>query len=351
MRKWEITSYEGFFSEILHIEKEHLDELIKNKESKNLYLSYYEKSKKHGSRKIYIINNKSEFYDLQENLMKNFLGNILISDSAYGFVRGKNYLDFLEPHLAFNKDKNYLRLDIKDFFGSITKELLEEVLDYYFKEEKIDSSQKTEIIKYIIEIITYENKIIQGALTSPIISNIIFRQLDIRIERYCSKLDIEYSRYADDLLFSSENNKVHSKDFVERIQEIINSKNFKINYSKTIRAKKDLSINGYVLNKSIRLSRKKLDNISTLLFILENMKFKNIESDIKTINRKIKELSNKKSITFNNEYSLLNKINGIRSFIISVLKYSNDEKFIKKAEKLINRIEKIILKISKKEMS
>jgi len=89
-------------------------------------------------------------------------------------------------------------LDIEDFFGSISEDLIRESITYYCKIEDID--EKERVLDTIVSIVTYQNHILQGLVTSPTISNIIFRELDIRIQKYCKKFDANYTRYADDLL-------------------------------------------------------------------------------------------------------------------------------------------------------
>lgn len=347
MKNWKIDNYQTFFDNIIKVSEEKLRTSIHQDEKNNYYAEYYEIPKKLGNRKIYCVNKKSLLYDIQRQLSKNFLINIMISDSAYGFRKGYSYIDFLIPHVSFYKDKFYLRLDIENFFGSINISFLEEVLSYYFEvNEKLSEQQKKILLKYTLDIITYENKLVQGAVTSPVVSNIVFRQLDIRIDKYCRKLGIEYSRYVDDLLFSSQSKKVQSKAFLERIQQIVGSKGFKINHSKTIRAEGELSLNGYVIDQSVRLSRKKLENLSRVLFFIERNDWENSKNDFQNLNNKMKLDLGHTNIEFSGKYSLVNYLAGNRAFIISIIKHSDNEKFLSKSKKIIGRIEKLILKIN-----
>jgi hypothetical protein len=59
-----------------------------------------------------------------------------------------------------------------------------------------------------------------GRCTSPAITNILCRRLDARLQGAARKLGFEYSRYADDLLFSSKAEKpfaVAMRDLATRI--------------------------------------------------------------------------------------------------------------------------------------
>ena len=72
--------------------------------------------KKNGYRHIYKVNKVCRLYDIQKNLCHYFLGNIMISDNAFGFKKDCNYFDFLEEHKNFYGNSNYLRLDIRLFW-------------------------------------------------------------------------------------------------------------------------------------------------------------------------------------------------------------------------------------------
>lgn len=74
------------------------------------------------------------------------------------------------------------------------------------------------IINRLYEIMTVEDKVVQGAVTSPTLSNLVFRELDIRIERYCQKIGVIYTRYADDMLFSCKTNLIHKNKFINVIR-------------------------------------------------------------------------------------------------------------------------------------
>ena len=55
---------------------------------------------------------------------------------------------------------------------------------------------------YIAQFCTRQGSLPQGAPTSPLLSNLVFAPLDLRIEAYCQAKGITYTRYADDLIFS-----------------------------------------------------------------------------------------------------------------------------------------------------
>lgn len=136
--------------------------------------------------------------------------------SATGFIKGRGIKSNAEKHL---KKKYILSIDINNFFETINKEMVIEVLkEYGFIEE---------IALKISKIVTINDKLVQGFHTSPTLANMIFKKIDLIFE----KLDenIEYSRYADDLTFSSDS----EITYLSKITEIIESFGFEINNKKT----------------------------------------------------------------------------------------------------------------------
>lgn len=302
------------------------DELINILNNKKIAYHKYNIKKHSGIREIYSLSETHQLYKVQKRFNK-YLQLILLPEAVFGFRKGKSYYDFLYPHLSKNKNRYFLRLDISDFFDSIKIADVKECLNYYISDE-IDDEERKQIIDYIIDIVSLDNKIVQGAITSPALSNIVFRSLDIRIEKYCHKLGIIYTRYADDMLFSSNSSYLQTYKFINAIQHIINSKSFKLNLSKTLKYKNELSVNGYVVGSSIRLSRKKLQRINRIIFNLEQSSFKGFK-DIKSL------------------YKYRNVLSGYRSFLIQAIRYFDDEKKITKTKNKITEIEYLIDKYCK----
>lgn len=339
---WKIVNEEQFYKNILCKKKEQVFTIISDTEKETYYENIIKIQKKNGFREICVIDKSNEIYNIQKNLKNNLLNHILVSDVAYGFVKKSNYYDFLMPHVNFYKKNFYLRLDIKDFFGSIRYEDIEDVMSYYF-EETFDEESKRSILNIMCDIMTFKKKVMQGTPTAPILSNIIFRPIDIRIQRYCQRYGIIYSRYADDLLFSSEDSVIFSGIFQKGIQEILKSKNFYINYNKTIRSKNYVSLNGYVIDSTIRLSRSKLKDLNRVLFYLENIKFGNKENWLANLNNGLNKYDKQgNKIIFTGKYEVINYLAGNRAFLISSIKYSENNMYLDRCKRMIYRIEKQI---------
>ncbi|MCM3037517.1 reverse transcriptase family protein [Bacillus pumilus] len=312
-------------------------------EEEEISKAYYTRiiSKKNGKKRILnCINNGHILYKLQGNLKRNFFDYIPLSSHAYGYVKGKSYYDYLEQHVG---NEIFLKLDIRDFFDSIKENKLREVLGYYVDDIKV--KEKLTLIDFIIKVVTVDGKLPQGAVTSPVLSNILFRHLDIRISRYCKKFGITYTRYVDDILFSSSSFYLHKKVFVNGIKKILRSYNLYLNTKKIIKTKNEISLNGFVIGEEIRLSRKKTAHISAIIYCYHRTNIKNTDNFIK----EIKEHFNLNASTELDLLVLHNYLAGYRSFLLGLLPFDSagvlPEHLTKRNRKLlykINEIEKIL---------
>jgi hypothetical protein len=116
---------------------------------------------------------------------------------SFGFQKKLSIFNNANKH----KNKRYVfNIDLKDFFPSIN---YGRVRGYFIKDNNFKLNEKTATL--IAQIVCHNNELPQGAPTSPIVSNLIGQILDIRILKLVKKSGVTYSRYADDLTFSTNN--------------------------------------------------------------------------------------------------------------------------------------------------
>lgn len=333
MRNILIYKDDFFYKNILKKDEDMIEEIVTSKED-----AYYSKiiPKNDGIRELKCIKNDKELYNVQKNLSNNFLANIPLPDYVTGFRSGYSYRHFLVPHVSSQKKKFYIRIDIKSFFESINPKLIEEALSYYIR----INNQNT-VLENIVEITTLNDELPQGAVTSPAISNIVFRPLDIRINKLAKNYKAHYTRYADDLLFSSTRSRIHSSNFIKMVAKIIGSKDFQINGKKLKKSIGELSLNGFVVGKTLRLSRKKQSCIKTILYLYNNNSYKKVKDLIKDINSNV----NFKDDSFSSKEDLINYINGYRSFYISWLPNDKFDYYYIHYSNLIKEMEKLVMGI------
>lgn len=205
----------------------------------NMTEKYYKKfeiPKKNGDlRKI--IAPTDELKKIQKCILNDILyKKFSVDNVATGFVPEKSILDNAKNHI----DQNcVINLDLKDFFPNISSKKV------YIMFRQVGYSVKESIL--LTKLCTYENKLPQGAPTSPFISNIMCKNLDKRLKGLCLKNGFMYSRYADDLTFSGNKNILF---YLNKIKKIIESEGFYINTLKErIRYKnQQQSVTGLIVN-------------------------------------------------------------------------------------------------------
>lgn len=120
--------------------------------------------------------------------------------------------------------KKLLKMDIRKFFDHITYPM---VKDKVFTEDKY-----SEPIRILLSVLCiYTHRLPQGAPTSPAISNIIMRDFDEKVGKWCTDKGIAYSRYCDDMTFSGDFDEKEIIRFVE--SELMNA-GFFLNHKKTV---------------------------------------------------------------------------------------------------------------------
>lgn len=114
---------------------------------------------------------------------------------SHGFKRKRSILTNAKDH---RNRTHVFNVDLTDFFGSIN---FGRVRGFFMKDESF--SLHTDVATVLAQIACYENALPQGSPCSPVISNLIGHVLDIHLVRLASHNGCTYSRYADDLTFST----------------------------------------------------------------------------------------------------------------------------------------------------
>lgn len=117
------------------------------------------------------------------------------------------------------------------------------------------------------------NVIPQGAPTSPIISNIICQRLDYLLSGVAKRFGLKYSRYADDITFSSMHN-VYQQDseFLKELHRIIAEQGFHIKETKT-RLQKDgyrKEVTGLLVNEKVNVQKRYIKQLRMWLYFWES---------------------------------------------------------------------------------
>jgi len=190
--------------------------------------------------------------------------------SAFAFIENKNIVDNAKMHT----NKRYVyNIDLKDFFYSFDYNRIKTAL--YKEPFNLNTSKDKEEIAYWISILTTlkingKQVLPQGSPASPVLTNIICRRLDEKLYLLAQEFSLSYSRYADDITFSSDLQVFHGK-FIRKLNRIIENEALVINESK-IRLQNQGErqvVTGITVNKGTNVSRKYIKELRMYLYYIE----------------------------------------------------------------------------------
>jgi hypothetical protein len=118
----------------------------------------------------------------------------------------------------------------------------------------------------------HKNVLPQGAPTSPILTNLVCQKLDFLLNRLAQNYKVKYSRYADDITFSSNKNMFHAEgDFVQKVNKIIAQQGFRINEAKVRlqSASYRQEVTGLTVNQGVNVSKSYVKEIRKWLYLWE----------------------------------------------------------------------------------
>lgn len=297
--------------------------------------------KKGGSRVINYLDRNTEMWNLQQKLLRNFLEKQSIPVCVKGFRQGESYRTFLSEHIG---SKFFLRIDISSFFPSVKEAQIKNELSRLLACDSDEEKEK--LLNLICAITTLNGSLPQGASTSPAISNLVMARIDQRITKYCQVFDIRYSRYADDLLFSSAKfDFKNRKWFLKKIKYILSSQNLNLNYSKIKFGEDVLVLNGYTISDNgICLSRSRLSDIRHVVaFAKKNhslIKTYGSEKFLLEVNKLPLRHRDLSEYPFQTVFQFVQYMCGYRAFLISLVDFDYEETpFQKQLQHLIRKLE------------
>jgi RNA-directed DNA polymerase len=216
----------------------------------NLPRNYYQFTKKtvkpDGSIKSRPISpSKNTLKDVQNRLVSRLFSKFDFPIHVQGSVRGKSYVTNAQAHLG-NMYK--FQTDIVGFFSFVTNKAVYDSL--------IVNNFSQKVANLITKLTTLKGHLPQGTPTSSYIANIVGLGFDKEILKICNENNIIYTRYVDDLTFSSKND---FQDLTFLFIQIINRYGFRISHRKTVYKKGGLEITGcWTVDDVLKPTKKQL---------------------------------------------------------------------------------------------
>ena len=182
--------------------------------------------------------------------------------TAHGFKRKRSIITNARQH---RHRRWVFNLDIEDFFPSIN---FGRVRGFLLKNRDFELHE--DVATVIAQIACHENSLPQGSPCSPVISNLIAHLLDMRLVKLASEAGCTYSRYADDLTFSTNKKEFPANIAVwgvtkdsashlwlpgDGLQKVIERTGFRINAKKTHQMYRTSrqDVTGLIVNKKINV--------------------------------------------------------------------------------------------------
>lgn len=189
---------------------------------------------------------------------------------AHGFIKSRS----IATNAAMHANRKFVfNLDLQDFFPSIN---FGRVRGMFMK---WPYELPTEVASVIAQLVVSQNKLPQGGITSPVISNMVCSSFDKSLAKFAKENHCLYSRYADDITFSTNrssfpveiavidpNGKWGVGDGLIKVIEA-HPKGFKINSSKVRMHRKieRQEVTGLVVNEKVNIKRKYVRQIRAML--------------------------------------------------------------------------------------
>jgi RNA-directed DNA polymerase len=269
--------------------------------------------------------------------------------AATGFILGKSIVDNARLHAG----RNYVfNIDMKDFFPSIEQARVWKRLQYppfnlNRENENIEIASRIAALcctEMEVERLTKKGEFVkvkrnvlpQGAPTSPTITNIIAQKLDQQLSGLAKRFNVNYSRYADDITFSSMHNVYQANsDFREELEKIITSQSFLINDKKTRLQKKGFrqETTGLIVNEKVNVHRRYVKQIRMWLYFWEKYGYRKAEQIF------LRDYAKDKGHVKKGKPEMINVISGKLEFLKMVRGHQDDQymKLEQRLNKLIAR--------------
>jgi len=239
-----------------------------------IHYVHFEVPKKSGGTRVLSAPHKS-MAAAQKYILTEILNRLPVEEPAHGFVMGRCIVTNAAPHVGHAVLVN---LDLENFFPSIGWRRVRS--DFW----RLGYSPCVATILALLctecprQAVTYDGKLYyvatgprglpQGACTSPGLSNQVARKLDKRLGGLSKKLELTYTRYADDLSFSGGPAVSEKVGYLmARVRHIAEGEGFAVNEKKSrvLRKNAQQTVTGIVVNEKVSLKRETLRKLRAIL--------------------------------------------------------------------------------------
>lgn len=216
---------------------------------------------------------KQHLKAVQRQILHGILDKVPTHANAFGFAKGRNCLLAANRHVG---EQCVVRFDLKDFFPSIGAGRifgLFRCLGYPYAVARLltalcTSTTPSRVVACLgIPDTQHYRKphLPQGSPASPALANLAVFTLDRRLSGLARRLNVNYSRYADDLSFSGDAD--CARVLLRAVPQVVEEEGFRLNGSKTrimSRTSRQV-VTGIVVNERINIDRRTYDEVKAVI--------------------------------------------------------------------------------------
>ena len=187
---------------------------------------------------------------------------------------GRSIADNARRHV---RRRHILNVDLKDFFPSTSFRRVKTVLEL---EPFALTGPREELAFLIANLCCDAGRLPQGAPTSPTLTNVVCQRLDRRLTRLARQHHAVYSRYADDLTFSS-NHAPLAEPFENELRVIIQDEGYRVNEKKLRRRScyERQEVTGLIVNDKVNVRRRFIKDLRYRLHVWERFGLEKAQAD------------------------------------------------------------------------
>ncbi len=207
---------------------------------------------------------------VQRRLQSDLIDRIPLHEAAHGFRRGRSIATSAGPHVG---KRVLLRMDLQNFFASIrtwrVRSLM--IVAGYSRPVATTIAQlctAPPVNGFDDDAVLRRSRLPQGAPTSPGLANVAAFRLDRRLSGLSDALDVCYTRYADDLIFSGDESFAQrTKRFETSAAAIAMDEGFRVNFRKTrtMRCGNRQQVLGLIVNDHLSTPRGEYEILKAIL--------------------------------------------------------------------------------------
>jgi len=263
-------------SHLAHLMQTPLDQLYSlARNQENNYQTFTIKKSSGKNRTIQAPNLKLKA--VQRKILDTVLQHVPLNMHAEGFRKNRSIFTNAVHHV---NNRVLVKLDIQDFFPTISHKRV--------KGMYLQLGYPQQVATLLSTLATHQGTLPTGAPTSPAIANIISRKLDKRFVNLGRKIGFSYSRYADDMTVSGNDERIVK--MIPFFKEIIEDEGFAVNEQKIriMRNGRRQTVTGVVVNQKPNVAR---EEIKKLRAVLHNCKHGNLIEQSEIWAKKEKSMS------------------------------------------------------------